>query len=59
MAYEFRCADAGASSCRWRTTADNQEELLQKVGDHLRKKHKVTQVTKSLQNYALKAARER
>ncbi len=42
MAYEFRCADAGASSCRWRTSADDQEELLQKVGDHLRKKHKVT-----------------
>ena len=50
--------DAGAT-CRFSATAESKEELLQKVAEHLRKKHKVPQVTKTLQNYALRVTKER
>ena len=58
MAYEFRCTDAGAS-CGWSVRAESQEELLQKLSDHLRTKHKVKHVSKTLQNFALKVAHQR
>lgn len=58
MAYEFSCKAAGAT-CRWSTTATTQEELLQQVSDHLKTKHNVKHVTKTLQNYAVKVAQQR
>lgn len=58
MAVEFHCKDAGAA-CRAHFEADSEEELLQKVASHLKEKHKVQHVTKTLQNYALKVAKER
>lgn len=50
--------DAGAT-CGGHITANSQEELLRKVADHLQSKHKVQHVTKTLQNYALKVAKQR
>lgn len=58
MAYEFRCTDAGAT-CRGHFVADSEEELLRKVGDHLKEKHKIQNVSKTLQNYALQVAKQR
>ncbi|MDQ5874872.1 MAG: DUF1059 domain-containing protein [Actinomycetota bacterium] len=58
MAYEFSCVDAGAA-CRAHLKADTQEELVEKVADHLKNKHKVQHVTNTLANYAIKVAKER
>lgn len=56
MAYQFSCSDAGAT-CGWKTSAGSEQELLEKVADHLKKKHKVQHVTKTLQNYAVRVAK--
>lgn len=48
--------DAGAS-CKASIKADTEEELLQKVEEHLRTKHRVQHVTQTLQKYALEVAR--
>ncbi len=53
MAYEFRCADAGADPCHGNFRAETEQELLEKVADHLRTKHNVQNVSKTLQNYIL------
>ena len=58
MAYEFSCEDAGAA-CGWHTKAESKEELLEKVAGHLEKKHKVQNVSQTLQNYAVKVAKEK
>lgn len=58
MAKEFSCEAAGAS-CGWKTTAETDEELLKEVSEHLKTKHNVEHVTKTLANYALKVAKER
>ncbi len=59
MAYEFRCADAGAQPCHGSFRAETEQELVQKVADHMREKHNVQQVSQSLQNFILKTARQR
>lgn len=35
---EFRCKDAG-HACDWRTTAQDENEVLEKAKDHGRKQH--------------------
>ncbi len=59
MAYEFRCADAGADPCHGSFRAETQQELVQKVADHMRNKHNVQQFSKSLENLILKRAEQR
>ncbi len=58
MAYEFRCADAGADPCHGSFRAETEQELLEKVADHLRTKHGVQNVSKTLQNYILKKTKQ-
>ena len=58
MALEFSCKDAGAA-CGWHTTAESKDELLQKVATHLEKKHKVENVSQTLQNYAVTVVKEK
>lgn len=40
MSYEFRCVDAGAPTCSGHLTAGTEEELRDKLAQHL-KRHKV------------------
>lgn len=54
---EFSCAAAGATSCGWKTSASNEDELVAKVKDHLEKKHDVDHVTGTLAKYARAVAR--
>ena len=57
MALEFRCTDAGAA-CGAQFKSASEQDLLGKVSDHLRSKHKVQHVSKTLQKYAVRVARE-
>ncbi len=59
MAYEFRCADAGATPCHGSFRAESEQELVQKVADHMKKKHNVQQFSKSLANFIVKKSEQR
>ncbi len=59
MPYEFRCADAGAAPCHGSVRAETEQELVEKVADHMREKHNIRQVTKTLQNFILRTAKQR
>ncbi len=59
MPYEFRCADAGAEPCHGTVRAETEQELVEKVSDHMRKKHNIQQVSKTLQNFIRKTAKQR
>ncbi len=50
MAYEFGCRHAG-SACDWKGRGATEEEVLEKVAEHARKKHKVTGATDTLVRY--------
>ena len=47
MTKSISCADAGAD-CSWSTTAGTEEELMQKVADHVKAEHKDLQITPEL-----------
>ncbi len=51
MAYEFKCADAGATGCRWKARGSSEEEVMAKVEEHARKTHKVQIPTQTISNY--------
>ena len=51
MAYEFRCAEAGATGCRWKARGNSEEEVLAKVEEHARKAHNVQVPTETIRNY--------
>lgn len=51
MAVQFRCRDVGAA-CRAVTTAATSEELVAKVGAHVRQAHGV-ELTETLLGFAL------
>lgn len=57
MAHEFRCRDAGAA-CRGKLRADSEEELERQVADHLRRKHDVHTVSRTLRNYLRSVTRK-
>lgn len=54
---EFSCAAAGAGSCGWKASADDEDELVQEVAAHLKDKHDVQVVSKTLAKYAAAVAR--
>jgi predicted small metal-binding protein len=58
MALEFRCSEAGAA-CGWHARAGTEQELVAKVADHVKSKHKVKTVTQTIANYAASVAREK
>jgi len=47
MAKSISCADAGAD-CNWSTTAETEEELMEKVAEHVKAEHKELQITPEL-----------
>ena len=44
MSKSISCADAG-KDCGWSTTAENEEELLRKVEEHVKTDHKDLELT--------------
>ena len=47
MTKSISCADAGAN-CSWSTTADTEEELMNKVAQHAKEDHPELEVTPEL-----------
>ena len=47
MAKSISCADSGAD-CNWSTTAETEEELMEKVAEHVKAEHKELQITPEL-----------
>jgi predicted small metal-binding protein len=58
VAYEFDCRTAGAAGCNWKARGGSEEEVIAKVAEHVRKKHKVKNVTDTIANYARAATRQ-
>lgn len=54
---EFRCADAGATSCSWSVREDDEDQLVARVKEHLEREHDVKHVTSTLAKYARAVAR--
>ena len=44
MTKSIRCADVG-SECKWSTTAKTEEELMKKIAEHAKEKHKDMKIT--------------
>ena len=44
MAKSISCADAG-KDCGWSASAETEEELLEKVADHVKAEHKDIELT--------------
>lgn len=59
MAYEFDCRTAGAEGCNFKARGASEEEVIAKVTEHARKKHKVKNVSDTIANYARSAIRQR
>ena len=47
MAKSISCADAGAD-CNWSATAETEEELMDKVGAHVKSDHPELEVSPEL-----------
>ncbi len=58
MAYEFDCRTAGAAGCNWKARGASEEEVIAKVSEHVRKKHKVKNVSDTIANYARSSVRQ-
>ena len=57
MAYEFGCSPAG-SACNWKAKGATEEEVLAKVAEHARTKHKVQTNTDTIVNYLKSTLRQ-
>jgi predicted small metal-binding protein len=57
VAYEFGCRPAG-SACDWKAKGATEEEVLGKVAEHARKKHKVQSGTDTIMNYLRSTLRQ-
>ncbi len=58
MAYEFDCRTAGAVGCNFKARGASEEEVIAKVTEHARKKHRVKNVSDTIANYARSAIRQ-
>ena len=47
MTKSISCADAGAN-CSWSTTADTEEEMMNRVAQHVKEDHPELEVTPEL-----------
>ncbi len=48
--HTFRCADVGNSNCRWETSGKTEEEVMEKVVEHARNDHGMTDWTDAMHN---------
>lgn len=46
--HTFRCADAGNTDCRWQTSGRTEDEVMQKVVEHARNDHGMTDWTDAM-----------
>lgn len=49
-AHTYRCADAGNSDCRWETQGDTEDAVMQKVVEHQRDAHGLSDWTDALRS---------
>ncbi len=57
--YEFRCADAGATSCGGRVAAQGEDELRKKLAKHVAKKHGIKEPNDTLVDHLVAVTRRR
>lgn len=57
--HTFRCADAGNTDCEWETSGKSEEEVMQKVVEHAREGHGMTDWTDAMHNRVRDAIRHR
>lgn len=54
---EFSCAAAGAASCGWKTSGDDEDAVVAEAAEHLQEKHGVQVMSSTLAKYARAVAR--
>ena len=57
--HTFRCADAGNTDCRWETSGKTEDEVMQKVVEHARDHHGMTDWTDAMRNRVRDSIRQR
>lgn len=57
--HTFRCADAGNADCRWETSGRTEDEVMQKVVEHARNDHGMTDWTDAMHHRVRDAIRRR
>ncbi len=58
MGYEWACAEGGASSCRGKLTAADEEELRAGLLKHLNDKHGIKAPTATIVDHLVATARQ-
>ncbi|GAA5106750.1 DUF1059 domain-containing protein [Haloechinothrix salitolerans] len=58
MTYDFHCRDAGAPSCGTHIKAESEQELREKLTEHLRK-HDVETPNETLLDHLVASAEQR
>ena len=58
MTKSFGCSDAGVD-CKWTTTADTEEEIMEKIKEHARNDHGFTEIPQDRVRPIPHRARER
>jgi predicted small metal-binding protein len=58
-AQTFRCADMGNSDCRWETTGDTEDDVMQRVVEHARDGHGMTDWTDAFRDKVRDTIRHR
>lgn len=57
MSYQFACRD-NDHQCRWKGHAPTEEQLMDKIAEHARKKHGVQNTTATLANFLRKGIKQ-
>lgn len=57
MTKRFGCNDAGVD-CKWTTTADSEEEIMQKIKEHANKDHGFSEIPNDLAEKVKKAIKD-
>jgi predicted small metal-binding protein len=58
MANQYACANAGASTCGFRTTWTDEADLRRQIANHLVTVHEVKTPTATIVNYLVKVAKD-
>lgn len=57
--HTFRCADAGNTGCDWETSGKSEEDVMEKVVEHARESHGMTDWTDAMHERVRGAIRHR
>ncbi|HEX9314723.1 MAG: DUF1059 domain-containing protein [Actinobacteria bacterium] len=58
MANQYACANAGASTCGFRTTWTDEADLRRQIANHLVTVHEVKTPTATIVNYLVRVAKD-